>query len=176
MWVHTGALPQPSACVIVFVGHSMGLLDFLRPPPQEHAELGPLQYAGGRWRGAIALENGVRIPLIIPGSRAGPHPDGLKLAEQASAWWMQARPEAERELYDHYSAGRDDATADTPQLREAGEVWAHAVLSSVEIKPLRSLTELQVAIRVTWDEEHTLGALIRDARLVELNGSILEPR
>ena len=155
----------------------MGLLDFLRtPPPRPHAELGPLQYKGGRWRGAIALEKGARIPLFIPGTRAGPDPEGLKVAELASAWWTQARPDVERELYDHYSAGRDDPTDGMPELRDAGDVWAHSTLTSVEIKPFRSLDEIQVALRVAWDEEHTLGAMIRDARLVGLNGSILEPR
>jgi hypothetical protein len=154
----------------------MGLFDFLRPPPQQHAELGPLRYAHGHWRGAIALERGVRVPLFIPGSRGGPASEAVKLAEQALAWWRQSRPEVERALYDHYSAGRDDAPAGTPALRAPEEVWGHAEPTSVQIKPFRSLRELQVAIRATWDEEHTLGALIRDARLVELNGSILEPR
>lgn len=135
-----------------------------------------MQYRGGRWRGTIALENGARIPLFIPGSRAGPHPEGLLVAEQASAWWTQARPEVERELFDHYSAGSDDPTVGALGLRDAGAVWAHAAPTSVEIKPFRSLNELQVAIRVAWDEEHTLGALIRDAQLAGLNGSILEPR
>ena len=152
------------------------LLGFLRPPPQQHAELGPLQYRSGRWRGTIALEKEARIPLFIPGSRAGPDPEGLKVAGLASEWWTQARPEVEHELYDHYSAGRDDPIDATLELREPGEVWAHASPSSVEIKPFRLLDEIQVAIRVAWDEEHTLGAMIRDARLVGLNGSIPEPR
>jgi len=152
------------------------LLDLLRPPPQQHAELGPLLYKSGRWRGTIALENGARIPLFIPGSRSGPDPEGLKVAELASEWWTQARPDVERELYDHYSAGRDDPTDATLELREPGEVWVHAVPTSVAIKPFRLLEEIQVALRVAWDDEHTLGAMIRDARLVGLNGSILEPR
>jgi hypothetical protein len=152
------------------------LLGFLRPPPQEHAAFGPLQYKSGRWRGTIALEKGARIPLFIPGSRVGPDPQGLKVAEIASEWWTQARSDVERELYDHYSAGRDDPTDGTLELRGAGEVWAHASPSSVVIKPFRLLDEIQVALRVAWDEEHTLGAMIRDGRLVGLNGSILEPR
>jgi hypothetical protein len=135
-----------------------------------------LQYAGGRWHGQIALENGERIALHVPGSRAGPHPEGLNSAEQASTWWTKARPEVEQELFAHYSAGRDATTDRILELRDPGEVWAHAVLTSVEIRPYRSLGELQVAIRVAWDDEHTLGALLRDAQLVELNGSILEPR
>ena len=155
----------------------MGFLDFLRPPPpQQHAELGPLQYKGGRWRGTIALAKGDRIPLLIPGSRAGPHPDGLKLAERVVAWWTEARPEVEHELYEHYSAGSDDPTVGSFGLRNSGEVWLHAAPTSVEVKPFRSFNEIQVAIRVAWDEEHTLGALIRDASLAGLNGSILEPR
>ena len=155
----------------------MGLLDFLRSPqPREHAELGPLRYKGGRWRGTIALEQGTRIPLFIPGSRDGPNPEGLKMAETATTWWTQARPEIERELYEHYTNGRDDETSEMPELREQREVWAHVAPTSVEIRPFRSLDEMQVAIRTAWDEEHTLGALICDGRLVGLNGSILEPR
>ena len=154
----------------------MGLLDFLRPPPRQHAAFGPLEYRGGRWRGTIALENGKRIPLFIPGSRAGPDPDGLQMAELAATWWTQARPEIEHELYEHYSAGSDDPTVGALEVRDAADVWAHAAPTSVEIKPFRSLNEIQVAIRVGWDDEHTLGALIRDARLAGLNGSILEPR
>jgi len=155
----------------------MGILDFLRPPPQAHNEFGQLRFAGGRWRGTIGIANGARVPLYLPGSRTGPPPEALEVAEQASAWWMRARPEVERELYAHYSAGRDDDTAaDMLDLHDADEVWAHCAISSVQIKPNRSLSEIQFAIRAAWDEEHTLGALIRDARLIELNGSILEPR
>src|SRR5258708_5328279 len=135
-----------------------------------------MQYSGGRWRGAITLENGERIALHVPGPRAGPRSEGLHLAERALAWWVQTRPQVERELYAHYSAVHDATTDGMLELRDPGEVWAHAVLTSVEIAPYRSLGELQVAIHVAWDEEHTLGALIRDAQLVELNGSILDPR
>lgn len=34
---------------------------------------------------------------------------------------------------------------------------------------------LEVAYRVPWDDEHTLGAHFADGVLVELNGSILLP-
>jgi len=67
-------------------------------------------------------------------------------------------------------------TTEAIEPRGPEDVWRHAAPTSVEIKPFRSIREVQVAIRAAWDEEHTLGALIRDARLVELNGSILEPR
>ena len=155
----------------------MGILDFLRaPPPRQHPQLGSLQYSRGRWRGSIDLLGGARIPVSLPGPRGGPLPEGLRLAERAPDWWARVRPAVEKELYEHYTAGRDGGVADLPDIASSGDVWTHVTLSSVEIQPHRSLDELQVAIRAAWDDEHTLGALVRDASLVELNGSILEPR
>jgi hypothetical protein len=34
---------------------------------------------------------------------------------------------------------------------------------------------VEIGYRVPWDEEHTLGARLRQGRLVELCGSVLEP-
>jgi hypothetical protein len=82
----------------------------------------------------------------------------------------------EKELYEHYRAGSDGGAVNLPHLATATDVWGRVMLSSVEIKPYRSLEEFQVAIRAEWDDEHTLGALIRGETFVELNGSILEPR
>ena len=155
----------------------MGIFDFLRrPPPQQHPQLGPLEHAGGRWRGAIELERGARITLFLPGNRGGPLPDALQLAETASSRWTRVRPSVEAELYAHYSAAQDAGVSDLPVIANSGEVWKHVTLLSVQIHPHRRLDELQVAIRTAWDDEHTLGALIRDGALAELNGSILEPR
>lgn len=39
----------------------------------------------------------------------------------------------------------------------------------------RGTLRLEIGLRVAWDEEHTLGARLRDGRLIELNGSVLEP-
>jgi hypothetical protein len=155
----------------------MGIFDFLRAPaPQQHPQLGLLHYSGGRWRGIIELEQGKRVPLFLPGTRSGPLPEGLQLAEGAPDWWTRVRPAVETEIYAHYTVGREAGISDMPELTRASDVWPSVTLSSVEIRPHRSLDELQVAIRVSWDDEHTLGALVRDAALVELNGSILELR
>jgi hypothetical protein len=82
----------------------------------------------------------------------------------------------EAELFEHYEAYRDAAVPGVPQLSSPSEVWPHVILSSVQVRPYNAPDELQVALGVAWDDEHTLGALIRDGRLTELNGSILEPR
>jgi hypothetical protein len=154
----------------------MGLFDFLRPPPQSHPELGPLSYRGGHWHGVVALDGAARLPLHLPGPRSGPSPEALRLAGQASAWWAEVRERVTAELYAHYTAGRDGGLAAIPGVTEPSAVWSEVTLSSVQLAPYGSPREMQVALRVTWDEEHTLGALLRDGELVELNGSILEPR
>ena len=34
---------------------------------------------------------------------------------------------------------------------------------------------IEIGYRVSWDEEHTLGAQIRDGQVIGLNGSVLAP-
>lgn len=154
----------------------MALFDFLRPRPHSHPVFGPLQHARGRWRGAIMLERDKRVPLFVHGSRTAPSPEALRTAERVPEWWTRARPQVETELFEHYEAGRDAGVEGIPALASRGEIWPHVTLSSVEIQPSNHQDEIQVALRVPWDEEHTLGALVRDGQLIGLNGSILEPR
>jgi hypothetical protein len=135
-----------------------------------------MRYSAGRWRGNIELEPGKPIPIYLPGTWTGPLQEAAQLAEHAQEWWMRVRAAVAKELFEHYSNGREGGLSGLPDIASDAEVWMHVTLSSVEIRPHRSLDELQVAIRTTWDDEHTLGALVRDAVLVELNGSILEPR
>jgi hypothetical protein len=153
----------------------MGIFDSLRPAPQSHPEFGPLEYARGHWHGTVALDD-ARIALHLPGSRSGPDPDGLEIAKLAPRWWAAVKSAVVSELFDHYSAGREGGLDELPGMAAATDVWTHVAISSVQVKPYRSIDELQVALRAAWDEEHTLGALIRGGTLVELNGSILEPR
>ena len=155
----------------------MGIFDFLRrPAPQQHPQLGSLEYAGGHWRGSVELERGSRITLFLPGTRDGALPDGVHLAVAAPSSWTRVRPAVEAELYAHYSALDAAEVSGLPELASSTDVWKHVTLSSVQIGPHRRLDEFQVAIRTAWDDEHTLGALVCDSVLAELNGSILEPR
>ena len=155
----------------------MGLFDFFRAPaPYRDPTLGQLLYSGGRWRGSMELEPGKTVVLFLPGARSGPLPDALQVARQAPASWRRLRPEVEKELFEHYSNGRDGGAVDLPEIATSDDIWSHVTLSSVEIRPYESVDEFQVAIRTAWDDEHTLGAIARDATLVGLNGSILEPR
>jgi hypothetical protein len=153
----------------------MGILDFLKAAPQTHPTFGQLQHRGGKWRGSTTLD-GKALAIFLPGSRGGPDPAGVKTADEISDWWARARWSVERELFEHYSAGKEAEIPDLPDIASAAGVWQHVKLSSVEVRPYDSTDEIQVAISASWDEEHTLGALIRNGDFVDLNGSILEPR
>jgi len=155
----------------------MGLFDFLRAAEPYHDPLfGALLYSGGRWRGTIELERGKQTTLLLPGSRGGPDTEALDVARHAADWWSRARSDVEKELFEHYNNGRDDGVEDLPDIRASADVWSHVELLSIEIRPYKAADEFQVAVRTAWDDEHTLGALVRDGVLVGLNGSILAPR
>jgi len=154
----------------------MGFFDFLRPPPKSHPRFGPLKYAWGHWHGHIELSDSSSVVLHLPGSRTVPDPAALSAAEQVPAPWHQAREAVERELYEHYSNGRDSSLPGLDGLVHPGAVWRFVRISSVEILRRDARWQFTVAINTQWDEEHTLGAWISEGRLLELNGSILEPR
>jgi hypothetical protein len=155
----------------------MSLFDLFRAPaPHHEPNLGSLLYSRGKWRGTVELESGHAIPLFLPGTRQAPLSEAVQVARHAGDWWTRARPDVARELFDHYSNGRDAGIPDLPDIPTPNDVWPHVTLSSVEVKPHSSLDEFMVAIRTAWDDEHTLGALVGDGTLLGLNGSIVEPR
>jgi len=155
----------------------MGILDFVKAPePREHPRLGTLRYRSGRWRGTIALEESKGVALLIPGGRGGPDPGALDSAERAAGWWGAARASVAKELFEHYSNGKDGGLPAIEGLAAPDAVWRHVRISSVQVRPFQGANEILVALHTAWDEEHTLGAHLREEALVELNGSILEAR
>lgn len=154
----------------------MGLFDFLRAEPQIHPRLGRIERAAGHWHGRMALAGAGPVLLHLPGSRQGPDPAAIAAAEEAPVLWQQARDAVARELFEHYSNGRDGGLPEIAGLTGAAVVWRHVELSSVEMIRHKETWGFQVALRTQWDEEHTLGARIGPEGLRELNGSILEPR
>ena len=155
----------------------MGLLDFLKPPePMVHPRLGTLRRTSGRWRGTVSLPGAADVVLFLPGGRSGPDAAAAGAAERLAEWWSAARAGIAKELFEHYSNGRDGGLPEIAGLSNADAVWRHVRITSVEVAPFKAPGEAMVALHTAWDQEHTLGAYLRDGRLVELNGSILEAR
>ena len=72
--------------------------------------------------------------------------------------------------------GEEEApAAGLPAISGTDDVWPHATAEFVQVARLDRRLTIEIGYRVAWDEEHTLGAQIRDGELVGLNGSVLAP-
>src|SRR5262249_7001123 len=100
------------------------------------------------------------------------------LARELLANYLSLREDIQRHLFEHYepykeavSVGELDAQS-FPIIQAPTDVWPHAKVERVLIEPLQGVPTVEVAYRVAWDEEHTVGAWIRDWRVFELCGSV----
>ena len=84
-------------------------------------------------------------------------------------------------MFAHYAPYADTVgeltppEAGLPRLVRPEQVWSHSVVEFVAVIALDGEPSVEIGYRVAWDEEHTLGARLRDGRLIELNGSVLPP-
>ena len=130
------------------------------PATFDDPQLGPLVRRRGRWRGEIGI-NGAAVPLALVGGRRAPDEAALVVARTAEDELITSRAEVEAALVEHREPSG-----------EAAEDWTVAWVS---VAPLDGTLTLEVGLDVAWDEEHTLGARLREGRLIELNGSVLRP-
>jgi hypothetical protein len=86
--------------------------------------------------------------------------------------------EIQRHLFEHYepyqaavAAGELDGPS-FPPIQAPTDVWPHTSVAHVRIEPLDRVLTVEIAYRVAWDPEHTLGARIRDWHVFELCGSV----
>jgi hypothetical protein len=127
--------------------------------------LGSFQRARGLWRGTLALA-GTSLPLSINGTRGAPDAAALAIARQLPATWTSNRELVTQALIEHLEAYRE-------AIEPTADVWQFVTLLSASVTPLDGKLTAEIALAVTWDEEHTLGARFQGPAFVELNGSIL---
>lgn len=101
------------------------------------------------------------MPLVVVGGRRGPDEAALGLARRAADDLTAVRPDLEAALAEHREPYDDP-----------GDGWR---VEWASVEPLAGDLTLELGLRTAWDEEHTLGARVRDGRLIELNGSVLRP-
>ncbi len=154
---------------------------FKKSQPFHDAQLGAFERARGHWRGALALDAASTTPLVLSGDSAQPDPRALALARELPQLAQRLRPVIAEALFEHYQpyaeavAEAPPPEAGLPAIAAPAEIWPHVTLLFVSVTPLSGALTAELGYRVAWDEEHTLGARLRDGALLELNGSVLAP-
>lgn len=162
---------------------SMSLLDsifgWFQSAPYQDPALGQLVHRWGAWHGQITVDGAEPVPLQIVGGKGSPPEHRLALAREFPGRYAALRPVIQQALWEHYApyaesvaAGEIEEDASIPKLGGPDEVWPHTTLARVLIERMSGAETVELAYRVAWDEEHTLGARFQDWTLAELNGSV----
>ncbi len=140
--------------------------------------LGTFERSGGLWVGQLMLAPHGRVTLRLAGDRKAPHPEALAAARALPARYATALPVIAAALFEHLEpyrdaeAAGDDADCDLSAIAAAADVWPRVEVPYVTVDPSVRGFDAEVAYRVPWDEEHTLGARLSAGALVELCGSV----
>lgn len=159
------------------------MFGLFKSQPFRDPRLGEFVRSRGHWRGSLSLAAGSVAPLVLAGNRSQPDPRALALARELPQLAQHLRPAIGQALFEHYQpyaeavADGDDPppAAGLPLITSPLEVWAHVALLFVSVTPLDGVFTAELGYGVAWDEEHTLGARLRDGQLLELCGSVLAP-
>jgi len=162
------------------IGEVARMFGMFKSSPFSDDQLGELHRAGGMWRGTIDLGE-VRAPLALPGSRSAPDPRALDIARTVPSAYPEWRGLIAVAMFEHYAPYAETVAAGEleppgeglPRVTQPDEVWPHTDVQFVAVITLDGELTVEIGYRVAWDEEHTLGARLRNGRLVELNGSVL---
>jgi hypothetical protein len=145
------------------------------------AALGKFVRHRGYWVGKIDVPLHGTMELRLIGGRDSPDPGALALAHEFPTRYPSFRDEVQAALYDHYlpyaealaSGDLPERTEPFPRIPGPGEVWQYVYPSHVLIEPMEGVPTVEVAYRVEWDEEHTVGACFQDWKFLELCGSVI---
>jgi hypothetical protein len=159
------------------------MFGLFKSPTFVDPQLGEFRRSRGAWRGTVALAGVPSVPLVLSGGREAPDDGALKTARSIPSEYASWRPMIEPELFEHYSPYGEAIAAgeaspppsSLPAIDTPASVWPHTTIRFVQVSPLDGDLTVEIGYRVTWDEEHTLGARIRGGRLLELCGSVLAP-
>jgi len=141
-----------------------------RARPYTDPGVGTLRRTGGRWQGVITLLPEGPVPLLLSGGLK-PDEQALALARALGGKYATLRDDIQNHLFRHYQPCAEAGSCPV-HINAPDHVWQHVALQRVLIEPLNGAMTLEIAYRIAWDEEHIVGAWIRDWRVFELCGSV----
>lgn len=152
------------------------MFGLFKSAPYTDSELGTFTRTGGKWRGSITLPGKGPTPAALSGGRKQPDGSSLNLARLLPAQYGSLIPDIQKGLFEHYEPylqahedGDFRAGEPFPKLGNDPSLWKRVRLVGVTV----DADEIEIAYETDWDEEHTVGARIRNGKLIEMNGSIL---
>lgn len=156
------------------------MLGLFSSRPFDDPRLGRFVRSGGRWRGSLALD-GKTVPLALAGPRTAPDPAALAAAAALPEVWLSNRAAVVQAFAGHLAPCREALVAGDlepserplPATDDPGALWSAAEVQSASVTPRSGRLISEVALSVSWDPEHTLGARFDGLTFVELNGSVL---
>lgn len=159
------------------------MFGLFKSQPFRDAQLGEFVRSRGHWRGSLTLDANSVAPLVLTGDRSQPDPQALSLARELPQLAQRLRPAIAEALFEHYQPYAEAVADGEPPAASGGlplitspvKVWPHVSLLFVSVTPLDGALTAELGFSVAWDEEHTLGARLRDGRLLELCGSVIAP-
>ena len=154
------------------------MLGVFKSKPFRDGVLGELRRSGGYWKGSLLVPPCGMFRLALSGSRGAPHLFALELARELPDRFKSLAQMIQTGLFEHYAPYKEAVAAGEatgspcPDLASPEAVWPQVTPAHVLVEPLRGVPTIEVAFRVSWDIEHTLGARFQDWQFVELNGSV----
>ncbi len=160
------------------------MFELFKTAPYHDEVLGDLTRSGRQWKGSLSLGPHGIVELIVSGVRTRPDSASLALARELPEKYEALRPVIQASLFEHYEPGREAVEEGAfpqhvepfPEIANSEAIWPYVAIALVRIGPLLTAGQMadtiEVAYKVEWDEEHTLGARIQEWRLVELCGSV----
>jgi hypothetical protein len=154
------------------------MFGLLRSKPFRDGRLGEFRRSGGYWKGSLVVAPLGTFRLALAGRREAPDSLPLLLATELPDRFKSLMPKIETSLFGHYTPYKEavDAGEETgspcPRVASPEAVWPHVTPVHVLVEPLEGVPTVEIAFKVAWDIEHTVGARFQNWQFIELNGSV----
>lgn len=156
---------------------------FFAKPKINHPLLGELHFRLRSWKGnELAFWGSDAVRVRVPGNAEGVNEEAVSAIEALRANPAALMQECARRLFEeHYLNGLDAVNAgeyvgveDYPKISSADDIWDHADVLSVIVDPYsnRNNAQVQIGIGTSWDDEHTLGFVVENGKIIEFSMSI----
>jgi hypothetical protein len=154
------------------------MFGLLRAKPFRDRRLGEFRRSGGYWKGALAIAPLGTFRLALAGNREAPDAIALLFATELPDRFKSLMPKIQTGLFGHYAPYKEavDAGEGTgspcPTVASPEAVWPHVRPVHVLVEPLEGVPTVEIAFKVAWDIEHTVGARFQNWQFIGLNGSV----